>query len=126
VAALDVISDILGSDEDVSDIVKEPNEHEVVDDVMQKSSESDDLKRIEGIGPKIAEELSNAGITTFTQLAAMSLDDLNDILEGKVRIFHPDTWSEQAALAADGKWEELDSLQAKLVGGRRVNDEVKD
>ncbi|MEM7799423.1 MAG: helix-hairpin-helix domain-containing protein [Chloroflexota bacterium] len=80
----------------------------------------DDLKKLEGIGPKISSVLKDAGVTTFAQVAAMSVDELREILSGKVRIFHPDTWPEQATLAAAGKWEELNKLTDKLVGGRRA------
>jgi hypothetical protein len=37
-----------------------------------------------------------------------------------LRLAHPATWPEQAALAATGEWEALEALQAKLKGGRRV------
>lgn len=84
-----------------------------------KSDDADDLKKIEGIGPKIASVLADEGITTFAQLADMSVDDIKEKLTGKVRISHPDTWPEQAALAAAGKWDELEKLQEELQGGRR-------
>ena len=79
---------------------------------------ADDLKRIEGIGPKTADALQAAGITTFAQLAAIEIEELKKILrEGGVRAVRIDTWSEQANLAADGKWDALSSLQKKLKGG---------
>ncbi|MFK7800339.1 MAG: 50S ribosomal protein L4 [Anaerolineae bacterium] len=81
--------------------------------------EPDDLKKIEGIGPKIASTLADEGVTTFAQLADMSADQIKEMLQGKVRIAHPDTWPEQAALAAAGKWDELETLQDELQGGRR-------
>jgi hypothetical protein len=37
---------------------------------------ADDLKRIQGIGPGIENRLHSAGILTYAQLAAMSLDDI--------------------------------------------------
>ncbi len=82
--------------------------------------EPDDLTVIEGIGPKIAAVLQESGVRTFAQLAAMSTDQIKATLEGKVRIAHPGTWTEQAALAARGDWEGLSTLQASLKGGRRV------
>lgn len=82
---------------------------------------SDDLKRIEGIGPKIEGVLNAAGITTFAQLAATDIARLREILQAAgVRIGYPDTWPEQAALAAAGKWDELKALQDQLQGGRRA------
>ena len=81
---------------------------------------ADDLKKIEGIGPKIDSVLAEAGITTFAQLAVTAVDRLKEILEGKVRLAFPDSWPEQAALADAGKWDELEALQDKLDKGRRV------
>jgi len=81
----------------------------------------DELKRIEGIGPKISSLLQDAGIATFTQLAAADVEHLREILDAvNLRIADPTTWPEQAALAAAGDWESLASLQSELKGGRRV------
>jgi predicted flap endonuclease-1-like 5' DNA nuclease len=81
---------------------------------------SDDLKRIEGIGPKIATVLNEAGITTFAQLAGRGADELKQIVtDGGVRIAFTETWPEQAALAAAGEWKKLEELQEALQGGRR-------
>jgi predicted flap endonuclease-1-like 5' DNA nuclease len=81
----------------------------------------DDLKRVEGIGPKIAGLLQAAGITTFAQLAATDASQLKRILrEASITIADPTTWPEQAGLAAAGKWDALEALQAELKGGRRV------
>ena len=38
--------------------------------------ENDDIKRIKGIGPKLADELGEMGITSLAQIAAFSADDL--------------------------------------------------
>ena len=37
-----------------------------------------------------------------------------------IRIGYPDTWPEQAALAAKNDWDALTVFQGKLQGGRRV------
>ncbi len=81
----------------------------------------DDLKRIEGIGPKISAVLQEAGITTFAQLAATDVGRLEQILTdaGLTALADPTTWPEQASLAAAGKWEALETLQDELKGGRR-------
>jgi ribosomal protein L30 len=85
-----------------------------------RASEVDDLSLIEGVGPKIAEILQGAGISTFAALAKSDVERLNGILEeANLHMAVPDTWPEQAALAADGKWEELKELQERLTGGRR-------
>jgi predicted flap endonuclease-1-like 5' DNA nuclease len=82
----------------------------------------DDLKRIEGIGPKISSVLQEAGIMTFAQLAATDVSRLSQILAkaGLAALANPDTWPEQAGLASAGKWDELEVLQDELKGGRRV------
>lgn len=46
-----------------------------------KKVKENDLKLIEGIGPKIEELLHNAGITTWAQLAAASADAIRAILD---------------------------------------------
>ena len=81
---------------------------------------ADDLRRIEGIGPKIAATLRAAGITAYAQLAETAVGRLEEILrEGGIRIAFPDTWPEQAALAAADDWEGLAALQSTLKAGRR-------
>ena len=83
--------------------------------------EPDDLTRIEGVGPKISQVLYAAGITTFAQVAANDVETLRQVVkEGGVRIAYPDTWPEQAALAAEGDWQGLKALQSTLKGGRRI------
>jgi len=85
----------------------------------------DDLKKIEGIGPKIEEHLNNGGISTFAELAMASFEQLKEILDNagpRYRMHDPSTWPQQATLAAAGKWDELKVLQDSLNGGR-VEDE---
>ncbi len=80
-----------------------------------------DLTRIEGIGPKVARTLQQAGIITYKQLAKSKIADLKTILVAAGnRISDPTTWPEQAALADKGAWEKLAALQNTLKAGRRV------
>ncbi|MDO6760578.1 50S ribosomal protein L21 [Tamlana sp. 2_MG-2023] len=82
-----------------------------------KATKSDDLKKIEGIGPKIAETLAEAGIATFAKLAKTDAAKIAEIISD-VRGNHvTDTWPAQAQLAADGKWDELKKWQDELDGG---------
>lgn len=90
-----------------------------------KKVAKDDLKLVEGIGPKIAELLHNAGIQTWADLATADVEKVQAILDEagpNYRIHDPATWSKQAALAAEGKWEELEALQAELSGGKEVKE----
>lgn len=87
----------------------------------KKVAEGDDLKVIEGIGPKIADLLVSAGIVSFADLAAASADKVKEILEAagsRYSMHDPTTWAQQAELARDGKWDELKELQEKLNGGK--------
>ena len=79
------------------------------------SSKGDDLKKVEGIGPKIAETLAEAGITTFAQLAKTDAAKIISDVRGN---HVTDTWPAQAQLAADGKWDELKKWQDELDGGK--------
>jgi hypothetical protein len=87
----------------------------------REAAAPEDLKRIEGIGPKISSLLGAAGITTFAQLAATDVSRLSRILEEAdlVGLADPSTWPEQARLANAGEWGELEALQDELKGGRR-------
>ena len=79
---------------------------------------ADDLKKVEGIGPKIASTLVEAGIATFSDLAKATPEAISEIIAG-VRGNHvTDTWPAQAQLAADGKWDELQKWQDELDGGK--------
>ncbi|MCH2224826.1 MAG: 50S ribosomal protein L17 [Crocinitomicaceae bacterium] len=84
----------------------------------KKTAKADDLKKIEGIGPKIAETLVEAGIVSFADLAASTPEKISEIIAG-VRGNHvTDTWPKQAGLAAEGKWDELKKWQDELDGGK--------
>ncbi|MCA9910683.1 MAG: TfoX/Sxy family DNA transformation protein, partial [Anaerolineae bacterium] len=90
-----------------------------------KAEGQDDLKRIEGIGPKVEKTLNAAGITTFAQMAEMSADDLYRIVkvEGKVNIVgDAATWPKQAKLLAEGDEDGLKAYQDRLVGGREPSE----
>ena len=82
------------------------------------TGKADDLKKVEGIGPKIAETLVAAGIASFAELAKTDAAKISEIISG-VRGNHvTDTWPAQAQLAADGKWDELKKWQDELDGGK--------
>ena len=88
-----------------------------------KGTKGDDLKIIEGIGPKAAEALVAAGIDTFAKLAATSAAAVKEIMEAstsKLSHLDPTTWAQQSRLAAHGKMDELKKLQDELNGGKAV------
>ncbi len=85
------------------------------------TGKADKLTLIEGIGPKIAELLTNDGIVTFADLADAKVEKLSEILAAagsRYTMHKPDTWPQQSALARDGKMDELKALQDKLDGGK--------
>lgn len=95
--------------------------HEPAPGAVESPTLPDDLKLIEGIGPKISSLLNAAGIMTFAQLANTSVADLQAILDqAGLRLGDPATWPEQAALAAKGDLAGLQTLQGELKGGRKV------
>lgn len=96
----------------------EPKPAEPVAEAPKAPPTPQDLTKIEGVGPKIAEALKAAGITTYAQLQATSPEDLRKILADAGISADPETWPEQARLAAAGKWAELQAWQDKLAGGR--------
>ncbi|MEM9259272.1 MAG: 50S ribosomal protein L27 [Bacteroidota bacterium] len=86
-----------------------------------KKIKQDDLKLVEGIGPKIEGLLNDIGITTWRELADAPVEKVQEMLDAagpRYRIHSPDTWAQQASLAADAKWEELVKLQDELDGGK--------
>ena len=84
------------------------------------SGVKDDLKKIEGIGPKIESLCNNIGIYTWRQLANTSVETLQKMLDDagpRYKIAIPGTWPKQAEIAANGDWEKLDEYQDFLDGG---------
>ncbi|HFA49307.1 MAG TPA: 30S ribosomal protein S6 [Bacteroidetes bacterium] len=107
--------------------VKRKKKPEPAESAPRKSKQPvrqpDNLKRIEGIGPKIAEVLRSSGITTFEKLAGMTPDQIKAVLTAAGDRFSfqdPTTWPAQAELAAKGKWDELKKWQEELKGGKIV------
>jgi predicted flap endonuclease-1-like 5' DNA nuclease len=83
--------------------------------------EKDDLKRIEGIGPKIEKMLNDELIYTWAVLATTPVDRLKAVLRRggeRYKMHDPTSWPDQAKLAAEGRWKELEELQDILQGGR--------
>lgn len=65
----------------------------------------DDLTRIKGLGPKLAEQLRGLGVTTFAQIAAWDDAEIDRVdaqlgrFQGRIR---RDNWTEQAKYLAGG------------------------
>lgn len=81
----------------------------------------DDLKIVEGIGPKIEELMHNAGIKTWKALSETSTERLKEILDAagpNYQIHDPGTWAAQAGMADQGKFDELKKWQDELDAGK--------
>lgn len=88
--------------------------------VVKKSVKPDDLKKIEGVGPKAMEAMINAGLDTFAKVAKAKPEAIHKILtDASSRLAHlvTNSWPKQAKMAADGKWDELKAWQDEAKGG---------
>lgn len=93
--------------------------HQVVQ--SNPASTKDDLKKIEGIGPKIEGLLNEAGIMTWKDLASTEVAAIKTILDAagpRYQMHDPGSWPNQSQLAATGEWEALEKLQDELDGGK--------
>jgi predicted flap endonuclease-1-like 5' DNA nuclease len=89
--------------------------------VFGKKVNQDDLKLVEGIGPKIEELFHAAGIKTWKALSETSIERCKEILDAageRFQIHNPGTWPKQCELMYEGKWQELKEWQDKLDGGK--------
>jgi predicted flap endonuclease-1-like 5' DNA nuclease len=101
----------------VDEAIHKP-EVKTTDEVRQK----DNLKKIEGIGPKIEQLLNNDGIYTYKDLIAASVARIRGVLAAagpNYAVHDPSTWGEQAYLAHAELWDALAELQDELKGGKR-------
>lgn len=82
----------------------------------------DDLKRIEGIGPKMSAALHAAGIRTFQQLSETDEPRLRAAIQAAGLRFAPSlvTWARQARLLADGDEDGFNVLTKQLIAGREA------
>lgn len=98
-----------------------PFNAELAKGVFGKVIKENDLKIVEGIGPKIEELFHQEGVKTWKQLSETSVEECQRILNvggDRFDIHNPGTWPRQAQLAYEGKWEELKEWQDILDGGK--------
>ena len=80
-----------------------------------------DLKIVEGIGPKIEDLLKDSGIANLAVMAQAKAEDIKSILDGqgaRFKLADPTTWPKQAQMAVDGNWDRLKEFQDFLQGGK--------
>ncbi|MBU2948953.1 isoamylase early set domain-containing protein [Zobellia uliginosa] len=105
----------------VKKVAKKPVAKKTVAKKPASKAKKDDLKKIEGIGPKIASILTDKGIGTFEKLGKTTVKVLEGILKEagpRYTMHKPGSWPKQAKLASADKWDELKKLQDKLNGGK--------
>ncbi|GAB4083640.1 hypothetical protein GCM10028784_02700 [Myceligenerans cantabricum] len=88
--------------------------------VAPETPADEDLKVVEGIGPKIEAALKNDGITSYAQIAASSEAELRaSIRKGGIK-FAPSikSWAQQAQYLVDGDDDGLQEYQDYLIGGQ--------
>jgi len=88
-------------------------------------AKEDDLTKIEGIGPKIAELIKNGGIKTFDALCKTDPSVIQGLLNEagpRYKMHDPASWPLQACMASRGEWEALDKWQDEHDGGKLKTD----
>lgn len=103
------------------EVVLLPFDADAAKAVFGKKIKQDDLKIVEGIGPKIEGLFHNFDIKTWKALGEASVEKCQEVLNSggeRYRIHKPDTWPQQAKMAYEGKWAELLKWQDELDGGK--------
>jgi len=81
---------------------------------LGKTIKQDDLKVVEGIGPKISEMFVADGIRTWKALSQTAVADCQKVLDkggDRYKVHVPASWPLQAKMAYEGKWAELAKWQ---------------
>ena len=87
-----------------------------------KNIKQDDLRVVEGIGPKISELFNNDGIKTWKMLGEASVSRLQGVLDAqgeRYKVHNPATWPMQSKMAYEGKWAELKKWQDEHDYGKK-------
>jgi large subunit ribosomal protein L27 len=127
VAAPEVVvaPEVIAAPDVVADATADAAPKKEAKQAAKKGPKLDDLKIVEGIGPKIEQLLKEGGINTWEDLAGAQVDRLREILDAagpRYQIHDPGTWPSQAKFAVEGKWDELKEYQDMLLGGRDVTE----
>lgn len=89
--------------------------------VFGKNIKQDDLKVVEGIGPKIESMFKDGGIKTWKALSEAAVSDCQKILDTggtRYKIHDPASWPMQSKMAYEGKWAELSKWQDEHKHGK--------
>tara|TARA_R110002051_G_scaffold72166_1_gene130525 strand:- start:4433 stop:4990 length:558 start_codon:yes stop_codon:yes gene_type:complete len=86
-----------------------------------KKIKLNDLKVIEGIGPKIEKLFHNFEIKSWENLSEASVNKCQEVLDSggdRYRIHNPGSWPMQAKMAHEGKWKALARWQEEHKAGK--------
>lgn len=89
--------------------------------VLGKPVTPDDLKVLEGIGPKIEGLCHGIGIRTWFDLSTTEVSLLRTMLTdagSRFRAQDPTTWPQQAKLLVEGRWVDFKALTDRLSSGK--------
>ena len=84
--------------------------------VVEKTDVVDDLKVIKGIGPVLEKSLNELNITSYAQIANMTIKDLTNLLNDagvNAKIYDLSGWKAQAKLAMKGDLEAVKNWSKK-------------
>jgi len=88
---------------------------------LGKNIKQDDLKVVEGIGPKIESMFKEGGLPTWKALSEAAVSDCQAILDTggeRYKVHNPGSWPLQAKMAYEGKWAELAKWQDEHSHGK--------
>lgn len=86
-----------------------------------KKVQLNDLKVIEGIGPKIEKLFQDFDIKSWEDLSKSSVKKCQEVLDSggdRYRIHSPGSWPMQAKMAHEGKWKALSRWQVEHKAGK--------
>lgn len=89
--------------------------------IFGKNIKEDDLKIVEGIGPKIEQMFKAAGIQTWKALSETSVASCQEVLNSggdRYKVHDPASWPMQAKMCYEGKWAELYKWQEEHDHGK--------
>ncbi len=120
-AALDICSETVASQEETSPKKKVSFDRQAARAAFGKSIKLNDLKIVEGIGPKIEGLFHNYNIKTWKALADCSVKKCQEVLDSggeRYRVHDPSSWPMQARMCEQGKWKELYRWQEEHLHGK--------
>ncbi len=88
---------------------------------LGKTVKRDDLKIVEGIGPKIQQLFNSYNIKTWKDLSETAVAKCQEILDSggaPYKIHDPASWPMQAKMAYEGKWKDLHKWQEEHKKGK--------